>query len=154
MDPVSVIVTAVVLGASAGLQDTASQAVKDAYAALKRLFGERYQHVSVTPLESKPESEPKRLSLAEDLTAANANEDAELLEAARRLISAVREHEPTVATARGIDLARLEAEAVRIRDVRSRDTGVHGQDWKVNSEIEITGITAGIEEERRSPTNP
>ncbi|MDU9048217.1 MAG: hypothetical protein Q3M30_05175 [Candidatus Electrothrix sp. Rat3] len=45
MEPViTTIAAAVALGAAAGLKDTASKAVVDAYAGLKKLIQDRYQH--------------------------------------------------------------------------------------------------------------
>ena len=41
MDPVTLIVTALAAGAAAGVEDTASGMVKDAYTALKRLVRKR-----------------------------------------------------------------------------------------------------------------
>ena len=41
VDPITSVVTAVALGASAGLTDTATQAVKDAYSGLKTLLARR-----------------------------------------------------------------------------------------------------------------
>jgi|1186.fasta_scaffold354253_1 hypothetical protein len=63
MDPVTVIVSALAVGAAAGVKETAAAGVKDAYAALKRLLGERYGGVDVAAVERRPESEAKRRSL-------------------------------------------------------------------------------------------
>ena len=41
MDPVTLIVTALVAGAAAGMKDTASSAIKDAYNGLKGLVGRK-----------------------------------------------------------------------------------------------------------------
>ncbi len=49
MDPVSVILAALAAGATAATKDTASQAVKDAYAGLKALVKKRF--------EKKPQAE-------------------------------------------------------------------------------------------------
>ena len=42
MDPITLIVAALAAGAAAGLGDTASQAIKDAYAGLKGLIKRRF----------------------------------------------------------------------------------------------------------------
>src|SRR5207253_2604035 len=42
LDPVTLITSALLGGASAGLKDTATQSVKDAYAGLKRLIHRRF----------------------------------------------------------------------------------------------------------------
>ena len=54
MDPVSMVLAALAAGATAAVQDTTSQAVKDAYAALKALVKKRF--------EKKPQAE---MALAE-----------------------------------------------------------------------------------------
>ena len=43
MDPVTLVVTALAAGASAGMTETASAAVKDAYAGLKTALAERFR---------------------------------------------------------------------------------------------------------------
>jgi len=146
-----VIVSAVAAGATAGMKDTAAGAVKDAYAGLKRLITDRYDAVDVTPVERRPESAAKRDSLAEDLQDAGAESDAELLEAARTVLAAVAEHAAGIGPALGIDLERLEAAAVRIRDVAADGTGVRGRDWNVTGDVEISGVRAGEPEAAAGP---
>ncbi|MFE5082830.1 hypothetical protein [Streptomyces mirabilis] len=143
VDPVTLIVSAVALGAAAGLQESAATAVKDAYAALKRLIGDRYQDVDVTPVEKRPASEAKRGSLEEDLVAAGAGADTELMAAARRVIDEVKSHEPAAGAAVGIDLESVEAAALRIDGVDSAGTGVRVRQGKFSGDIEITDVRAG-----------
>jgi hypothetical protein len=145
VDPVTIIVAAVALGASAGLKDTAATAVKDAYAGLKRLIVDRYERVDLAPVESKPDSENKRGSLAEDLAEAGAGTDGELLEAARAVIAAVRAHEASAGAALGIDIQRVEAAALRIHRVDAEGTAVRMRDTKVVGEIDIGDVRAGRE---------
>ena len=145
MDPdaVTVIVSALSAGAGAGLQDTATNAVKDAYAGLKRLITDRYR-VDVSPVENKPESQAKRDSVAEDLHYAGADEDVEVLEAAEQVIAAVAQHAPAVGPAIGVDLEKLRASAaVRIRGITATGTGVRGRDWVVGGDVDISGVRAG-----------
>ena len=52
MDPVTLIVSALALGASAGLKSTVATAIGDAYSALRRILGERYRGVDLTPVET------------------------------------------------------------------------------------------------------
>ena len=92
--PVTLIVVALAAGAATGLKDTAASAIKDAYGALKGLLSRRYGSVNIGDVERKPESEAKRASVAEDLAAAGAGDDEELLELARQLVEAVRENDP------------------------------------------------------------
>jgi hypothetical protein len=143
VEPVSLIVSAIALGAVNGTRDTVAAAVRDAYEAVKRLLRQRYAQVDVTAVERRPDSEPKRNSLAEDLADAGAGADAELLEAARQLVQAVHEHEPDAGRAVGIDLERVVAEALRISDVASTGTGVRVRDSQFRGDVTIQGVRAG-----------
>jgi len=142
-DAVTVITSALASGAVAGVKDTAVKAIKDAYAGLKRLITDRYAQVDVSEVEKKPDSKPKRDSLAEDLADAGAGEDVELLDAARRVLAVVRENSPQAAAAVGVDLERIEAAAVRIREVIATGGGVRGRDWAVSGDIDISGVRGG-----------
>lgn len=93
MDPLTLIVTAVATGAAVGLKPVAAQAVKDAYAGLKQLIIDRYGArgdvaKAVENVEGKPKSEGRKTMLQEELDAAGAAEDEELLQAARKLLEA------------------------------------------------------------------
>jgi hypothetical protein len=125
-DAVSVIVSAVSAGAVAGAKDTVAQAVKDAYAGLKKLITDRYTHIDVTALESKPESKAKRDSLGEDLQDAGVDGDAELVAAAQRVLAAVDEHDPEVGAVIGVDIAGLKAVNVRLSDITAESAGAVG----------------------------
>jgi hypothetical protein len=93
MDPVSLIEGALVAGAAASAKDTASQAVKDAYAGLKilldRLFAEKPKaQVILDEHEADPETyeRPLKKLLAE----VHADQDADLLAAAQRVMTLVQ----------------------------------------------------------------
>ncbi|MGW3958489.1 RIP homotypic interaction motif-containing protein [Amycolatopsis sp. NPDC005003] len=98
IEAVELVVTALAAGAAAGAKDTATTAVKDAYAGLKsgvrRLLGR-------DELPDDPEE------LAAELTEANVGDDAEVLEAARAVL---RETEPhgkyhvTVTDSKGVQI--------------------------------------------------
>jgi hypothetical protein len=143
VDPVTIVVSALAAGAVTGLRETAVSAVKDAYAALRRLIIDRYADVDVRPVERSPASGAKRESLAEDLTAAGAGGDAELLAVAQQLLAAVRDHEPDAGATIGIDLERVEAAALRVRDVRASGTGVRVRDARFSGDIDISEIDSG-----------
>ena len=143
MDPVTLIVTALAAGASAALKSTAESAVKDAYEGLKRLIFKRYRDVDVAPVEKRPESEAKRDSLAEDLAAAGASEDGELLAGAQQLIEAVRAHDAGAGAAIGVDLEQVEAEFLKISDVSASGTGVRVRHGTFSGGIDISGVDAG-----------
>jgi hypothetical protein len=123
MDPISLIVAAVVAGAATGITDQAAQAVKDAYGALKRLLTDRH-HVDVAALERKPESEAKQASLTEDLGDTGAAADPEVMAAARQLVEEVRRHDAAGARAVGVDIDDVSAEFVRVSNVAVSGLGV------------------------------
>jgi hypothetical protein len=137
VDPVSLIVLAVAAGAAAGLKESAADAVKEAYGALKRMIFERHR-VDVADVERKPESEHKRASLKEDLA------DAGLREAARRLLAEVAEHDPAAAQAVGVDLEDVSAAFIKIGDVdvRGAATGLKGTRVDVAGGIQVGNIRA------------
>lgn len=141
MDPVSLVVDTVVLGASAALKDVASQAVKDAYAGLKSLLARR--KVDVSGVEAKPESSLQREALKETLSDAPGVVDDEVLAAARAVAEAVAEHAPDAAAVVGVDLRRVKAGFVEIRKVESSGTGVRGEDLDVAGGIVISDVSAG-----------
>jgi hypothetical protein len=150
VDPITVIVSALALGAASGVKATASSAVQDAYRAVKELIARHYKSVDVRPVEQRPDSAAKRDSLAEDLADAGAGTNAELLAAARLLVSQVTAHDAAVGAAVGIDLERVAAAALRIGNVDAEGTGVRVRDGKFTGDIEIGDVRAG----RRRPADP
>jgi hypothetical protein len=90
MDPVTLIVTALASGAGAGLEDSASSLVKDSYSRLKGLVTKRLSRRPDGALVlARYEQEPKAwaTSLASELAAAEAYDDAELLAAAQEMMN-------------------------------------------------------------------
>ena len=84
MDPITAaVVAAVAAGASAGLSDTAAQAIKDAYAALKRLIAGRIGPHAVEAIESRPDWVEPHLKLGRLLLSAGRFD--ELVEWEKRL---------------------------------------------------------------------
>ena len=89
MDPVTLIVTALVSGAAAAAKDTASEAIKDAYGALKGLIARRFSgkpdaELALTKHEEKPEvwDAPLRDALVE----AGLEKDSEAVKLAQLLM--------------------------------------------------------------------
>jgi hypothetical protein len=148
MGLIEIIVAALATGAAAGLKPTVEQAVKDAYQGLRSLITQKYGHVDLAPLESKPESSGKHESVARDLTAAGAARDPDLLAQAKAVLDAIAAHAPDAARAAGVDLEKLKAAALRIHDVDASGTGVRVRESEFAGEIEIGGIRAGQVGER------
>src|SRR5262249_713862 len=101
MDPLTVIVTALVSGAAAGLKPTAERAVQDAYDGFKRLILDRYGKKgdvtqAVAQLERKPNSEGRKATLQEELAAAGADKDQEVIDRAVALLKEAEQRSPGV----------------------------------------------------------
>lgn len=141
--PLTIVVAAIALGAQEGVRETVAAAVKDTYAGLKRVITDRYKGVDPSAVENKPSSDAKRASLQEDLKDAGAEQDADLLAAAKAVIEAVRADNPQAGDLIGVDLERIEAEALRIQNVQSTGGGVRVRDAKVSGPIDISGVSSG-----------
>ena len=89
MDPISLIVAALVAGVAAGTQETAATVVKDAYGKLKSLLKKRFGSEGEASLESaEHQASADPAPLAEQLRANGADRDAEILAAAKALLEA------------------------------------------------------------------
>jgi hypothetical protein len=148
MDPQTLIVTALALGAAAGLKDTATQVVKDAYAGLKSLIQRRYAGVDLSAVERKPDSEAKRDSLAEDLAEAGAATDETVLRQAQELIQLVQRHAPDAAATVRVSLADIEtAGSMRVSDLLAAGPGAKVEadlrNVKAGGDLTVDGLTAG-----------
>jgi hypothetical protein len=99
MDPVSVIVSAVALGAGTALTATVEAAIKDAYAGFKALvvgkFGKHGETAkAIEEVEKKPDSNGRKETLKEELTAAGAHQDQEVVDKATDLLKLLEGKSP------------------------------------------------------------
>lgn len=146
MDPVTLVVTAVALGASAGLKDTAAQAVKDAYAGLKRLLGAR--SVNIAGVERRPDSAAQRAALEETVADAGAA-DEEVVAAANAVTEAVAAHDAAAAPAIGIDLSDVRAAFLTVRRVHAKDSGLVIRHGEFDGGITVEDLQAGTDPTKR-----
>lgn len=101
MDPVSLIVAAVVAGASAGVTDAVKDEVRRTYSALRKKLLERFSEnptamVVLEGLENDPASPVKKSALADNLGKEGLSDEDELVELAR-----------SVTAASGVDVAQI-----------------------------------------------
>src|SRR5215469_11569836 len=96
MDPITAaIIAALTAGALSGLTDTSRKLIADAYTGLKSLllkkFGGQSPVVqSVTNLEARPESPNRQGVVQEEVQAAKADQDPDLLQAAQSLLEEIK----------------------------------------------------------------
>jgi hypothetical protein len=145
MEPISAVALSLALGAgSIAGKEVVSGLIKDTYTALKNLVKNRYPKVSIEQLEQAPESKSRRAVIEEDLTAAGAAQDAELLVLAHKVTELIRQQTPNIAAAIGVDLKEVEAANLRLADVAASGTGVKLEKGKFSGDIDIRGVRAGV----------
>lgn len=93
MDPVTLILAALVAGAAVGAQSTASQAIQDAYSGLKTLIQRKFAgkpeaEVALKKHEQKPDV--WKAPLEEELKETGADKDDEIIKAAQKLMALVQ----------------------------------------------------------------
>ncbi len=119
MEPVSLIVTALAAGAAAAAKPVATDALRAAYDALKRILQDRYDAAreSVEHLEKAPDKEARQDGVGQELTALGATTDAELVTSARDLMDAIVSDDPEVARSFGLHLVDFRAGELNVRDI-------------------------------------
>ncbi len=120
MDPITILVTALTLGAAAGLKSTAEQAVKDAYAGTKKLIQDQYERVSLSMLENDPADKSRQEIIKAELQNAGADHDEELLQTAIELIQIIQEKAPETTSDMDIDLGKINvATDIEVEDLHA-----------------------------------
>jgi hypothetical protein len=143
MEPLTSIVTALAAGAAAAFQSTVEQGVKDGYAALKGLIQRKYAQVNINQLEANPSSKSRRGVVEEDLAAAKADRDLDVLQLAQALLEAIQRQAPEAASAIGVDLKEIEGASLAIRRVTATGAGVKVEGAKLSGDITIEDVQAG-----------
>ena len=143
MDPLTSLVTALAAGAAAALQSTVEQGVKDAYTAMKGLIQRKYAQVNLDQLEANPSSKSRRGVVEEDLKAAGADQDAEVLQQAQALLEVLQRQAPEAAAAIGVDLKEIAGASLAIRRVIATGTAVKVEQGTFSGDITIEDVQAG-----------
>ena len=96
MDPITLaLVAALTAGATSGVTEVAKKAIVDGYEGLKALLKKKFGNNTdvsdaIDKLQAKPDSPARRATLGEELTAANAVSDPELVSAAQSLLALIK----------------------------------------------------------------
>jgi len=111
MDPtIMIVVTALALGAAAGLRPVTEQAIKDAYAGLKKLIQDRYAkaRLAVDLLESDPTQDAYKQAASQALSKSGTAQDSEVIQQAQAFLKLVKEHAPDTAGDIGITIHEID----------------------------------------------
>lgn len=94
MEPISLILAALVAGVTAAAKDTAGKAIKDAYEGLKSLIKKKFADKGkaddsdiIDKHERKPDSKAVKALLEEELIEAEIDKDEEVLKAAQEVMN-------------------------------------------------------------------
>lgn len=146
MEPATIIVTALALGAAAGIKSVAEKTVTDAYQGLKNLIKNKYPNVGLDRLEKKPDSTTQQAAVAEEIADAGADKDAEILQKAEVVLETAKNLPVENIAAIGVDLEKIKAASLKLKDIMATGTGVKVKDGEFIGEISIEQVRAGYKE--------
>lgn len=143
MEIVSAIGEALAIGAAAGAQNVASDAVSAAWHGLKSLLAGRL--TSLANLEEDPTDEAYRKAAEAELRKKGLAEDPAILEKARELLAAIEREPEERLVPVGIDLCSLRAaKGVLIKDLESRQGGIRIRDVEArDGDVTIEQLRTG-----------
>jgi ubiquinone biosynthesis protein UbiJ len=128
VDPLSMIVGALVAGAVAKATDVGGQAVQDTYEALKNLIATRFKRAgALAALEEDPSSETQKEALQAALAKVDVVKDVDVVQKAAALVEALNKAPRAELAAVGVRVDQLEAISARFGEVNTpaTGTGVH-----------------------------
>ena len=146
MDPITTaIVAGLAAGATAGATQVGKKALVDAYSSLKALvlkkFGkENTLTKAVAELEAKPDSKGRQLTLEEEVEAAGAGKDPELVQAAKLLVTALENYAQQQKENIGFDLKHIKIARMQLEADVEDGTGVridHGESDELNAKVTV-----------------
>jgi hypothetical protein len=153
MEVLTVIAAALAFAGGEAAKTVVAEGVKDAYRAVKDFLSRKYPQVDLTAVEKAPESKGQQLVLVENLTSSEAAADPEFSPLAKRLVDAVAVEMRKAGPRTGVQLDDFESASLRIDDVIASGTGVLIKKGRIEGHAEITGIRAGVTEDR-DPKKP
>jgi hypothetical protein len=148
MEVLTVIAAALAFAGGEAAKTVVAESVKDAYRAVKDLLSRKYPQLDLAPVEKAPESKARQAVLVEDLTNFGAAADPEFSPLAKRLVDAVAAEMRKAGPQTGVQLREFESASLHINDVIASGTGVIVERTKIAGHAEITGIRAGVTEDR------
>jgi hypothetical protein len=150
MEPLTIVISALALGAATGIKSAAEKAVKDGYEGLKNLIKAKYPNVSIERLERKPDSKTQREALEEDLVDAGGDKDLEVLRKAKVLLEAIEDLPKEDVPAIGVNLEKIKGASLVIEDIIATGYGVNIKEGEFEGDITIKKVRAGDQGEHLS----
>jgi hypothetical protein len=144
VDPVSIIVSAVISGAAASLRGVASDVVKSAYGGLKALIVSKFgDMIDIGGVEKRPNHMGQQQLLEQDLRDAGAASEPDVLEAAKSVLEGVETLPPEAAQMIGVDLERVKLQLMEIGRITAEGgIGLRARDSEMDT-IKIEEIQTG-----------
>ena len=144
MEPVSAIVGALIAGASAALNETANQAVKDAYAGLKRVLKDAYSFASLALIEKQPDNATFKDAAEAELEQSAAAEDETVLTKALEVLDAVQAADPAELAAWGVDVGTIKAgRDVLLENITGLGGGLRADQIEAVQDVTLKDIHGG-----------
>jgi hypothetical protein len=143
MDPATLIVSALALGASAGVKYIAETGIKETYNILKNLIKQKYPDVFIDRMEKNPSSDKQRQAVEEDIQNSGADKDKDIVLAAQKLIEKINEIVPETLQVFGVNIEDVRATSIAIEDISSSGTGVQIKGSEFKGDIDIKKVNSG-----------
>ncbi|MEW5802359.1 MAG: hypothetical protein AB1847_09680 [bacterium] len=129
MDPITIISTALISGAAAGLKPTAEKAVRDAYNALKAYLTSKWRTFDVAAIESS-KNKLEDETIKDKMRALNMHNDSSLVRLSYEMINLIEKHDISIAKEISIRLGDISAQ----KNISL--TGLSSQDGPVKIDID------------------
>jgi hypothetical protein len=146
MEPVTLLLNALVAGAAAALKPTAEKAVKDAYEGLKSIIKRKSSGLGegVDYLEKNPGAKPRQQALETELATNKVAADEETLRAAKQVLEEVAKHDERAAEVTGITIEQLHAGAsIDIKRMLAEKGPVNVRGLTAGQDIRLGDIISG-----------
>ena len=144
MEIITLVVGALVAGASASIQKVGGDLIQTAYDKLKAaVISRTSRKAAVEALAEDPQSVPQKQAVEEALRKSGAEADLDLAKLAAELSEALARLAPEEKAAIGVDIRELEARNVSLKNIVAEGAGVVGGHWKLSGDLSIDGVSAG-----------
>jgi hypothetical protein len=131
-----------------------TEAVKDAYGALKNRIRTKFPKIPISLLEDDPESQSRQKVVAESIVSEGATSDSELLELAKRLIALLEKSPPEPGSTAALKIKNIEAQNLRLSDIIAEGNAVDLRDSKFRGDVLVEGVRSQTQELKKKTLEP